>query len=47
MRIVLGEVIRHWNLKAASRRPERVARRNVTFSPRRGTRVIATARAAS
>ncbi len=47
MRIVLGEVLRRWTLTAASRRPERVARRNVTFSPRRGTRVIARARAAS
>ena len=47
MRIVLSEVVRRWDLTAASKRPERVARRNVTFSPRRGTRVIAQVRAAS
>ena len=44
MRIVLGTILRRFDLRAASRRPERVARRNVTFSPRNGTRVIATRR---
>jgi cytochrome P450 len=41
MRVVLGEVLRLRALRPASRRAERVARRNVTFSPARGTRVIA------
>ena len=36
------EILRRFDLRAASRRAERVARRNVTFSPRHGTRVIAT-----
>ncbi len=44
MRIVLAEILRRFDLRAASRRAERVARRNVTFSPRHGTRVIATRR---
>ena len=44
MRVVLGVILRRFDLRAASRRAERVARRNVTFSPRHGTRVIATAR---
>ena len=42
MRVVLDEVLAR--VRPASRRParaERVARRNVTFSPRHGTRVIA------
>ncbi len=39
MRIVLQSILRDCTLQAAGRRPERVARRNVTFSPRRGTRV--------
>jgi cytochrome P450 len=42
MRVVLQEVLARRTLKAASRHPERVARRNVTFSPAKGTRVIAT-----
>ena len=37
-------ILRRFDLRAASRRAERVARRNVTFSPRHGTRVIATRR---
>ena len=41
MRVVLGEILRRFDLRAAGRRAERVARRNVTFSPRHGTRVIA------
>jgi cytochrome P450 family 135 len=39
MRIVLQSILRDCTLRAAGRRPERVARRNVTFSPKRGTRV--------
>jgi cytochrome P450 len=42
MRVVLSAVLRRCDLRAASRRPERIARRNITFSPRRGTRVVAT-----
>jgi cytochrome P450 len=45
IRVVLAEVLRRRTLRPASRTAERVARRNVTFSPRDGTRVIATARA--
>ena len=41
MRVVLAAILRRFDLRAASRRAERVARRNVTFSPRNGTRVIA------
>jgi cytochrome P450 len=41
MRVVLQEVLARRTLKAASHHPERVARRNVTFSPAKGTRVIA------
>jgi cytochrome P450 len=44
MRVVLAAILRRFDLRAASRRAERVARRNVTFSPRHGTRVIATPR---
>lgn len=39
MRIVLSELLRSCVMAPAGRRPERVARRNVTFSPRNGTRV--------
>ena len=42
MRIVLREVLSRCHLEAASRRPEGIARRNITFSPRRGTRVKVT-----
>jgi cytochrome P450 len=45
MRVVLGVILRRFELRAASRHAERVARRNVTFSPRNGTRVIARPRA--
>ncbi|HEX2086810.1 MAG TPA: cytochrome P450 [Solirubrobacteraceae bacterium] len=45
MRVALTEILRRRTLRAASDRPERVARRNVTFSPRNGTRVIAERRA--
>jgi cytochrome P450 len=44
MRIVLAAILRRFELRPAGRRAERVARRNVTFSPRSGTRVVATAR---
>ena len=40
MRTVLDEVLSRFELRSASHRGERVARRNVTFSPRHGTRVI-------
>jgi cytochrome P450 len=41
MRVVLETMLRRRVLRAATRQPERVTRRNVTFSPRHGTRVIA------
>jgi cytochrome P450 len=41
LRIVLEVVLRGVVLEAASRRAERVVRRNVTFAPRHGTRVVA------
>ncbi len=41
MRVVLDEVLRRRTLRAASTSAERVARRNVTFSPAGGTRIIA------
>ena len=41
MRVALGEIVRRRTLRAASGSPEKVARRNVTFSPRGGTMVIA------
>jgi cytochrome P450 family 135 len=40
MRVVLREVLSRCELRAARSRPERIARRNITFSPRRGTPVI-------
>jgi len=46
MRIVLREVLLRCDLELASSRPERIARRNITFSPKRGTRVKVTARRA-
>jgi cytochrome P450 family 135 len=46
MRIVLETVLSRCELTATSPRAEHVARRNVTFSPRHGTRVRTTARAA-
>jgi cytochrome P450 len=42
MRVALAEILRRRTLRSASGSPERVARRNVTFSPAGGTRVIAT-----
>jgi cytochrome P450 len=44
MRVVLREVARAAELRPASERPERVVLRNVTLSPREGTRAILTAR---
>ena len=46
MRVVLQTVLRERTLVPASARAERVTRRNVTFSPRNGTRVRATTRVA-
>jgi cytochrome P450 len=40
MRVVLRDVLGRCELRAADPSPERVGRRNVTFSPRNGTRVI-------
>jgi cytochrome P450 len=45
MRVALTEILRRRTLWAASGNAERVARRNVTFSPAGGTRVIAQVRA--
>jgi cytochrome P450 len=44
MRVALTEILRRRELRPAAKGAERVARRNVTFSPARGTRVVATAR---
>jgi cytochrome P450 len=41
MRVVLTTLLRRRALRPAGRGAERVARRNVTFSPRNGTRVVA------
>ena len=41
MRVALGEILRRRTLRTASGAAERVARRNVTFSPRTGTQAIA------
>jgi cytochrome P450 len=41
MRVVLAEIVRRRVPRAASQHAERVARRNVTFSPRNGTRILA------
>jgi cytochrome P450 len=41
MRVVLAAILRCFELRPVGRHAERVARRNVTFSPRGGTRVIA------
>ena len=41
MRVALREIVQRRRLRPASGSAERVARRNVTFSPRAGTRVIA------
>jgi cytochrome P450 family 135 len=44
MRVVLTAILRQRALLPAARRAERVARRNVTFSPRHGTRIVAAPR---
>jgi cytochrome P450 len=44
MRVALAEIVRRRTLTPASSGAERVARRNVTFSPRTGTRVVVAAR---
>ncbi len=44
MRVVLREVVGRCELRPARRRPERIARRNITFSPRRGTPVLVSRR---
>jgi cytochrome P450 len=44
MRVALTEILRRRTLRPASDAAERVARRNVTFSPANGTRVIAAPR---
>jgi cytochrome P450 family 135 len=44
MRVVLTEMLKRRTLHATTSRAERVTRRNVTFSPRNGTRVITRAR---
>ena len=44
MRVVLAELLARFDLRPVGRRPERPMRRNVTFSPQGGTRVIATPR---
>jgi cytochrome P450 len=46
MRVVLETVLRGCALRPVGSAPERVARRNVTLSPRHGTRVRAAARSA-
>jgi cytochrome P450 len=47
MRIVLREVLGRCRLEAASERPEGVTRRNITFSPKRGTPVVLVERRAA
>ncbi len=44
MRVVLTTVLNECMLAAADPRPERAARRNVTLSPRHGTRIVLQAR---
>jgi cytochrome P450 len=44
MRIVLRAVLERCELRKADRAAERLARRNITLSPRDGTRVVLTAR---
>ena len=47
MRIVLGEVLGRCRLRAVRRQPEGIKRRNITFSPRRGTPVVVEEKVAS
>jgi cytochrome P450 len=44
MRVVLGTILRRCELRPASRRAEHATRRNVTLSPRHGTRVTVSMR---
>ena len=44
MRIVLRTIVERIDLEGVREQPERIARRNITFSPKEGTPVIATAR---
>ena len=44
MRIVLRAIVERIDLESTRAAPERIARRNITFSPKEGTPVIATAR---
>jgi len=44
MRVALAEILQRKTVAAASRSAERIARRNVTFSPAGGTRLIARSR---
>jgi cytochrome P450 len=44
MRIALREILTRCELRKADPRPERIGRRNITLSPRAGTRVVLTAR---
>jgi cytochrome P450 len=44
MRVALEEILRRRTVRAASGQAERVARRNVTFSPAGGTRLVAVRR---
>ena len=44
MRVVLRQVLERCDLRGERRAPERIARRNITFSPRHGTPVIVEAR---
>ena len=39
--MALSTMLAQVRIQAATREPERVARRNVTFSPARGTRLVA------
>jgi cytochrome P450 len=39
MRVVLSAVLRRCEVRAAAKRPEKIARRNITFSPKNGTRI--------
>jgi cytochrome P450 family 135 len=41
MRVALSTMLSQVRIRAATPEPERVARRNVTFSPARGTRLVA------
>ena len=47
MRIVLREILGRCRLRAASSEPEGLTRRNITFSPKRGTPVVLTERRAA